>query len=73
MTNSVPSIYNEGHPHALTPENAQIRWCVQRCHKCNCLFTVQLLANDIPTAYKCMSCDTLYMYNENELKNMGVL
>jgi len=69
----VPSIFNEGQPNALNQDNAQVRWCLERCKKCHSLVTLQVLANDIPCFLKCMVCDEQHIYSEEDLKEMNLL
>ena len=69
----VPSIYNDSKPNALRTENAQIRFCVDRCGHCNALTTIQFLANDIPCFLRCFACNTERLYSEEDLKEMHLL
>jgi len=69
----VPSIFNEGQSNALTPDNAQVRWCVERCKKCKSLVTLMILASDIPCYLKCMVCDEQHIYSEQDLEKMRLI
>lgn len=68
----VPSIFHEGKDE-VNSDNAQIRHASQRCSKCNSIFTIQILKDDIPASLKCLSCNETYMYSEEELRNLGIL
>ena len=70
---NIPSIFNEGQSNCLTPDNAQVRWCVERCKKCRSLVTVIVLASDIPCFRRCMVCDDIHLYSEDELKKMSLI
>jgi len=69
----VPSIYNGSNKNSITVDNAQIRWCQDRCDHCKSIFTVTIYKNDTPSAYKCMSCDKQHLFSEDELKEMHLL
>lgn len=69
----VPSIFNENERNALTADNAQIRWCIERCKKCFSITTVMFLAKDIPSFLKCMVCNESYLYSEDDLREMNLL
>jgi hypothetical protein len=56
------SMFSEGLPNSVNVDNAQIRWCRERCEKDNCIFTVQLLVDDIPVVLKCLFCGHLKNY-----------
>jgi hypothetical protein len=62
MTNF--SMFSEGLPNSIHGDNAQIKWCRERCEKDNSIFTVQLLADDIPVALKCLFCGHMKHYND---------
>ena len=67
----MPSMFTDD----ISRDNAQIRWCQDRCKRCNSIFTVTLLKNDIPIATKCMidtkgHGESLYIYNKYDLKNI---
>lgn len=59
-----PSLFNEGHQKAVTFDNAQFRHCADRCPRCNCIFTIQILMDDEPVALRCLfsKCDNFHLY-----------
>ena len=69
---SLPSAYTEGNNNSMSSDD-QIRWLHSRCNRCNSIFTITVLKDDIPVQRKCMSCDELYIYREQDLKDTGVL
>jgi len=69
----VPSIFNQNLQNSLTSDNARIQWCIEECKKCSSLVTMKVLAQDKPCFLKCMVCDEMYFYTENDLKERHLL
>lgn len=68
----VPSIFKEGKD-ALSSDNAVIQWCIERCKKCSSLATLRILAQDKPCFLKCMVCDEIYLFTEDDLKELHLI
>jgi len=71
----VPSVFHQGKSSDLTQDNARIKWCMEeaRCKNCKSLVTMQILAGDKPCMSKCMVCDEVYLYTENDLKELHLI
>ena len=49
--------------------SSQVRWFINRCSKCNSIFTVTILKDDIPVSTACLSCFYSHLHTSNEKPN----